>query len=661
MDVVAPHGSPRSSVRFNLEGERAREQTKSHGEMEKKTRALERQVRVLLKERENHLDALEEMHRAVQRSNAEAELLREELQMKAAEVEEIRQKAKKEALWVVKSEWRNKLDGLARSNTQLLHEVRLRDKSLEELQQKLCELSKAEDTGAPLLDRVTLLTAELLRREKIMSEKDAVLYAYEARLERAERGSLSALESQCRAEIRASELSKERDVYQRALKELFARNEELGESAEQNIFSSQCMSEGSVHTPELAGELCEKGTGTELCQLEKYESLVSLLQIRLANSEVWMNMRSLLVNWMAFVLQKKITAPQMGKMRHFSNQAFTSLSSEAPEGEDKDVSLMDKEEEEETEIRREVEIVEESNEVLKATETASEEQKHETEREENAREDEGREMSKVVKALEQHLALEPLEKIYAMSKQSSRSNLHVGTSDLDSLSLARKSSNPLIPQITADPCLAQDKSISNSVSITDKKEKKEEDAEEALSSAVESLHSLQDGSEASAIIATLLSLHRQGVGVWRRRALLAEQQMEEWRATVSTLSGLLQQQMLPYLFVLYEMYTTAMTDKINIFLEDNFRLMKCASANRYETYERSVIGSSLFIMLRYWSKWRVHLEVSRLVMLREKATRTVSSMAEQHEQLKAIAQRAMMRIRDFEGPSGRNEGDVAGI
>ncbi|ESS69095.1 hypothetical protein TCDM_02120 [Trypanosoma cruzi Dm28c] len=663
MDVAAPHGSPRSSVRFNLESEHAREQSKGLGEMEKKTRALERQVRVLLKERENHLDALEEMHRAVQSSNVEAELLREELQVKAAEVEEIREKAKKEALWVVKSEWRTKLDGLARSNTQLLHEVKLREKSLEELQQKLCELSKAEDTGAPLLDRVTLLTAELLRREKIMSEKDAVLYAYEARLERAERGSLSALESQCRAEIRASELSKERDVYLRALKELFSRNEELGKCVEKKVSSSQSKSEVSVHTPELSPELCEKGTGTELRHLEKYESLVSLLQIRLANSEVWMNMKSLLVNWMAFVLKKKITAPQMGKMRHFSSQAFTSLTSEALEGDDKDVSLMDKEEEEETGIRREVEIVEEPNAELKATETASEEQKQETEGEENAQKNEGREVSKVVKALEQHLALEPPEKIYATTKQSSRSNLHVCTSDLDSLSLAKKSSNPVISQGTADPCLAQEEPISSGVSIADKREKKAEveDAEEALSSAVESLNSLQDGSEASAIIATLLSLHRQGVGVWRRRAFLVEQQMEEWGAKVSTLSGLLQQQMLPYMFGLYEIYTTAMTDKINIFLEENFCLMNCASDKMCGAYERSVMESSFFIMLRYWGKWRLHLEASRLVMLREKATRTVSSMAEQHEQLKAIAQRAMMRIRDFEGPSGRDEGDVAEI
>ncbi|ESL09020.1 hypothetical protein TRSC58_03267 [Trypanosoma rangeli SC58] len=217
MDVVASRAGPRAKKRCALEDKHARESGKNMGEVEKRSGALERQVTVLLNEREDHLDALEEMQLAVQSSQIEVEQLREELRIKVAEVEEVRQRANKEALWLVKSEWRDKLDDLARNNTELFREIKLRDNHIADLQQQMCGFNKEKNKDALLPERITVLTAELLRREKLIAEKDAVFYAYEARLERAERATLSALELQCKMETRVSELLRERAEHQRAI------------------------------------------------------------------------------------------------------------------------------------------------------------------------------------------------------------------------------------------------------------------------------------------------------------------------------------------------------------------------------------------------------------------------------------------------------------
>ncbi|RNF25933.1 uncharacterized protein Tco025E_01819 [Trypanosoma conorhini] len=638
MDVVAPRASGKGAE-----------------EAEKRAAALARQLRVLLDEREDHLDALEGMQRAVQTSQVEAERLREELRVKFAQVEEVRRRASKEALWLVKSEWRDKLVELARSNTELLHEVRLRDSRIVELQQQMCEFNKLEEKDASLPERVTVLTAELLRGEKIMSEKDAVLYAYEARLERAERATLSALESQCKLEARCRELLQEQAEHLRAFAALSARNEHL----ETPLAEEKCgpgVGDGVTRTSALHTDMCEEATGTDADQSGKRESLVKLLLRRLAANEAEMQLRVRLLMWMSFVLQKRSAGPRKGgRTGPCTSQAPSPSFRDAPETNDGSNCL----EEEVARLRREAKLHEETREQLQFARNELEKQKREHEWKEKANKEREDELSKVIETLLQQLTREPAEIICAKSELSARSNPPSCTSDEAPLSEAKASLSFATLQSVPNASSTQNELIPCCMSTAEKEEK--EHAGEALSSAVESLPSLQDGSEVNAVIATLLSLHQEGLEEWRGRALLAEQRMEKWGATVSTLSLLLQRSILPYLLMLDEMYTTAVSDKMNMLVEEYFCRIEENSASMCEKSEFTTKYSKEFIILKYWSNWRLSMGASRLASLREKAARTVSCMAEQYEQLETITQRAMTRIRALEGASVDSCAAVAGI
>ncbi|RNF11317.1 hypothetical protein TraAM80_00953 [Trypanosoma rangeli] len=654
MKVVAPRVGPPAKGRCALEGEHARESGKNMGEVEKRSRALERQLRVLLNEREDHLDALEEMQRAARSSQVEVEQLREELRIKVAEVEEVRQRASKEALWLVKSEWYDKLDDLARNNTELFREVNLRDNHIAELQQQVCEFNKVKNKDASLPEKVTVLTAELLRREKLMGEKDAVLYAYEARLERAERATLSALESQCKVETRVCELLRERVEHLRALTSLSARNEELEACLAKDMPCGSGVSDTVVHVSEQPIDMCEE-TGTDIGQLGKCESLVSLLMFRLAANEAQMQLRSRLLKWVAFALQKKSAELRNSKTGALVFSASSASLRYASEINGSDVCLA---EEEVTMLQREAQPCEETREQLQIARNELKVQREEYEWKERAYKEREDNLLKKIETLLQQRTREPTEKVCAASEQSVRPNSSSCTSAEGPLSEAKVNSNSVTPQSLSDAFLTQNELAPGGMSVT---EEEKEKAEKALSSAVESLTLLQDKSEINAIITTLLSLHREGLEVWRRKALLAEQRVENWEAAFSTLSVFLQGSILPYVLVLDEMYATAVTDKMNLFAEATCCITGEASTNMYEVRGCALKVSREFIMLKYWGNWRLSLEASRLVRLREKATRTMSSMAEQYEQLGAITQRAMTRIKDLEGSSGDTRTVVAGV
>ncbi|KAH9579766.1 hypothetical protein LSM04_000981 [Trypanosoma melophagium] len=178
---------------------------------------------------------------------------------------------------------------------------------------------------------------------------------------------------------------------------------------------------------------------------------------------------------------------------------------------------------------------------------------------------------------------------------------------------------------------------------------------EALSDAIESLATLQDGSEAAAIIATLLSLHRQVVETWREKTLVAQKPMDKAEEEKYTLVALFQQSIFMHLQTLQEMYANEVIQKVNDFLENVFGMIgggPSASAipvSGQETGKFTELESKQVFIMKVWGKWRLLVETSRGNKIMEKAKQTISSLVEQHEQLKLITQRAILRIKELEG------------
>ncbi|ESL08842.1 hypothetical protein TRSC58_03449 [Trypanosoma rangeli SC58] len=455
-------------------------------------------------------------------------------------------------------------------------------------------------------------------------------------------------------ETRVSELLRERAEHQRALASLSARSEEREACLAKDMPCGSGVSDRVVYVSEQPIGICEEEMGADIGQLGKCKSLVSLLVLRLAANEAQMQLGSRLLKWVTFALQKKSAELRNSKTGVLAPSASSALLRYASEINGKDVFLA---EEEVTMLRREVQLCEETCEQLQIARNELKVQQQEYEWKEKAYKEREDNLLKKIETLLQQQTREPTERICAASEQWVRSISSSCTSDEGPLSEAKLNSNSVTSQSSSDVFLTQNELAPGGMSATEEEEK----AEEALSSAVESLTLLQDGSEVNAIIATLLSLHREALEVWRREALLAEQRVENRDTVISMLSVFLQRSTFPYLLVLDEMYATAVTDKMNLFVEATCCIAGEAFTNMYEIRGCALKVSREFIMLKYWGNWRLSLEASRLVRLREKATRTVSSMAEQYEQLGAITQRAVMRIKDLEGSSGDTHTVVASV
>ncbi|ORC90751.1 uncharacterized protein TM35_000071750 [Trypanosoma theileri] len=678
MDIVTRQTSPcRGEAKHSHSHAVPKPQSsKTVGVLEGRVRALQQQLDWMSREREEHLDQLEERERLAAAAHAETTQLREALRLQHAETAELRQVAHSEALRVVKREWHTKFEALARSNAGLLHEVQLRDKHIRVLEDKVRTFEKKGDnTDKKCDDNFIVLTAELLQREKLMGEKDALLHAYEVRLEKVEKRIQSLLESKCETESLLAEVIRERDALVFENKRLSTQKQQL-----------QTYFEGFVSHRGRIGEsmkypyrgIYSKDTDDNKivsnCSIREYQNLVTLLSGHSVANEKRLVVGKMFFWWLLFAYRRKAYLLQKKEQQLLSSEATATMLGEALEKGEACVQWSKM-------------AVAEAHLGREAAEKALDENKKQHEEVEELWTQKEVEMSTIITNLEDQLCgvrqqLHELNKVQGRKKQEQQETIFRMDYEVskDSLNLTRhsctsrrhlkqreiKRSHPVTNRETMDKLPSQDEAASSSVEVETEEEEEEIQSEEskdevkmnaeALSDAIDSFSTLQDGSEAASIIGTLLSLHRQEVETWRGKTLVAQKQAEKAEEEKYTLSMHFQRCIFLYLQTLEEMYANEVSQRANDFLETCLGILggekssdsaihpPTQGANEFTEWE----NKKLF-MMKIWSKWRLQVETSRNVKVMEKAMQTVSSLMEQHEQLKLITQRAMLRIKELEG------------
>ncbi|KAH9579957.1 hypothetical protein LSM04_005032 [Trypanosoma melophagium] len=303
------------------------------GVLEGRVRALQQRQQWMSREREELLDQLEEKERLAAAAYAETTQLREALRLQYAETAELRLIVHNEALRVVKREWGTKLEALAKSNTELLHEVQLQDKRIRDLEDKIRTVSnKGDGTDKKCADDIIVLTAELLQREKLMSEKDALFHAYELRLEKAEKRTQNLLESKCEIEVRLGELIREADVLVLETKKLFTQKQKP-ENHIEDIVSVRGATDESMRYPYsgVSSTVTDDKKTVSYYSIREYQNLVYLLSEHSVTKEKKLVLGKVFFACSLFSYRRKSCILQKKAQKLLSSEATAAILGEALE------------------------------------------------------------------------------------------------------------------------------------------------------------------------------------------------------------------------------------------------------------------------------------------------------------------------------------------
>ncbi|KEG14439.1 hypothetical protein DQ04_00471130 [Trypanosoma grayi] len=667
--IVMRQVSPRKGCRVVIPVEHAHQhhQQQQQGTytktLKKRMKSLEQQLELMSREREGQLDQLEEMQRMAEAAQMEAVQLKACLCIKVAECEKLTREARKEAIRLVKSEWRSKLDDLASGNVTLFSEIQLRDKQIAELQKGLRAAQNGDDRDGKFLDKITLLTAEVLRHEKLLGEKDAALYSYEARLENAEKALHTALETQCKMESHVNETLKVKEEQQRELVMMAAQNQRLESSLGDSVSPRYAAgnASGQAHEASLTNSKKQRKARLQSYQTEECRHLMDFFLARLTASEEQRKRSERLAAWMAFALWRKTSQLSAKGQQLLSSETTVSILGQALERGKASVQWTQ-------------EVIAETHERRLAAETALEAQRRQHERQQKVWDKRESEMSATITTLKEqlHTTREKLaEEQLLYQKHPPQSMLQPSLTMEESNRSTVMTMETHIPPTRRNTARESSLHDDNAAASDAGKVGTADDrmtSEAAMSDAMESLAVVQDASEAGAIIATLLSLHRQAVGEWRNRAIASERRAGKADRIAFSLSVLIHQGVLPHLHALIVMCTDGVAEKTKSVLADYSRLVRsttsgdaaAADARTEAAGEVDVSESQLVLMWKSWCKWRVFVEAARVAALKMRATRTISSMAKSHEQLKVIAERAMARVKELEKLREEPTGGLSG-